>query len=72
VPGLDLTGYEATPAVATPGPPLEREAVLIAWTDTNIKNATFEGKAREILRLQQNTQIPPDGRFDLQPHRAGR
>jgi len=72
VPGLDLTGYEATPAVATPGPPLEREAVLIAWTDTNIKNATFEGKAREILRLQQNTQIHPMGDLIFNPTaRAG-
>jgi len=27
------------------------ECVLIEWTDTNIRNAAFEGTARELLRV---------------------
>jgi hypothetical protein len=57
-PGLKVTGYTLTPAITTPGPTV-REAVLIEWTDTNTSNATFEGTAREVMRLQQNTRIHP-------------
>ena len=57
-PALNVAGYSLTPAIATPGPTV-REAVLIEWTDTNTSNATFEGTAREVLRLQQNTRIHP-------------
>jgi len=60
VPGLNVTGYTTTAAIATPGP-IEREAVVIEWTDTNIRNATFEGTAREVVRLQLNTRIHPMG-----------
>jgi hypothetical protein len=31
--------------------------VLVEWTDTNTSNATFEGTARELLRIQFNTRI---------------
>ncbi len=57
-PGLNISGYTLMAAIRTPGP-LVREAVLIEWTDTNTSNATFEGKAREVMRLQQNTRIHP-------------
>src|SRR5262245_474383 len=50
VPGLNLAGYTTTPAITTPGD-TEREAVVIEWTDTNIQNTTFEGTARELMRL---------------------
>jgi hypothetical protein len=45
VPGLDLTGYTTTPAVPTPTVEgrIEREVVLIEWTDRDPANATFEG-----------------------------
>lgn len=66
VPGLDLTGYAPTPAVPTPGP-ITRESVLIEWTDTNIHDATFEGTAREILRIQLNTQIHPTADMIFNP-----
>ena len=33
--------------------------MLIEWTDTNTSNATFEGSARELLRLRLNTRIHP-------------
>ena len=57
-PGLKTSGYSATPPIHTPGPIL-REAVLIEWTDTNTSNATFEGTARELMRVQYNTRIHP-------------
>jgi hypothetical protein len=48
---LDLKGYSTTPAVNPPAGPVHLESVLIEWTDTNIRNATFEGTARELLRV---------------------
>jgi hypothetical protein len=66
VPGLRLAGYQTTPAVSTPGP-IEREAVLIEWTDTNIADAVFEGTARELLRVQLNTRIHPMGDLIFNP-----
>ena len=36
----------------TPGPTV-REAVLIEWTDSKTSNTTFEGTARELMRLRR-------------------
>jgi hypothetical protein len=70
-PGLNTSGYAVTEAIPTPGP-IEREAVLIEWTDTNPSNTTFEGAAREIIRVQLNTRIHPMGDFIFNPAaRAG-
>ena len=63
---LDVKGYEPTAAIGTPGN-VEREGVLIEWTDTNTSNATFEGRAREILRIQFNTRIHPLGDLGFNP-----
>lgn len=57
-PGVNLDGYQLTPAIPTPGPTI-REAVLLEWTDTNIKDEKFEGTVRELLRLRENTRIHP-------------
>ena len=71
LPTLDLQGYETTTAVATPGD-TQREGVLIEWTDTNVANATFEGRARELLRVRYNTRIHPLGDIEFNPAaRAG-
>ena len=74
VAGLDLTGYTTTPAVPTPtvDGQIEREVVLIEWTDRNPANATFEGTARELLRRAASAAAAPAGRDDLQPGRAAR
>lgn len=61
-----LAGYEATPAIPTPGD-IQREAVLIEWTDSAHSNSTFEGTAREILRVQLNTRIHPMGELVFNP-----
>ena len=55
-PGLDVSGYTTTAPVVTPGS-IQREGVLVEWTDRNPANATFEGSARELLRVQLNTRI---------------
>ena len=66
VPGLDVSGYTATPPAATPGP-VDHEGVLIEWTDTNIANTTFEGRARELLRIALNSRIHPLGDISFNP-----
>jgi imidazolonepropionase-like amidohydrolase len=65
-PGLKVTGYTTTPAIKTPGP-LQNEGVLIEWTDTNPANATFEGTARELFRVQLNTRSHPLGDLIFNP-----
>ena len=69
VPGLDLSKYTTTPAIATPTVEgrIDREAVLIEWTDRNITNTTFEGTARELMRLQQPGPIHPLGEMTFNP-----
>ncbi len=50
----------------TPGP-INFESVLIEWTDTDLRNATFEGTAREVLRVQLNGRIHPMGEVVFHP-----
>ena len=65
-------GYEPTPADRDARRRSQREGVLIEWTDTNTSNTTFEGTARELMRVQLNTRIHPMGDLDLQPGGAAR
>lgn len=55
VPGLNLSGYTTTPALAKPtvagDARFSRELVIVEWTDKQIGNTTFEGTAREVFRL---------------------
>ena len=70
VPGLDLSRYQTTPAIqipTLPGQRVEREAVIVEWTDRNIANSTFEGTAREILRTQLSSPIHPLGEMTFNP-----
>ena len=69
VPGLDLTGYTTTAAVPTPtvNGKIDREVVLIEWTDRNIANTTFEGTARELLRVQYPLAPHPLGEMTFNP-----
>jgi glucose/arabinose dehydrogenase/mono/diheme cytochrome c family protein len=70
VPGLDLAGYRTTPSIVSPVPPgfvINREAVMIEWTDRNIANSTFEGTARELLRMQLASPIHPLGEMTFNP-----
>lgn len=65
-PGLKIDGYATTEAIKTPGP-LQNEGVLIQWTDSNPSNTTFEGTARELLRVQLNTRSHPLGDMIFNP-----
>lgn len=65
-PGLKTTRYATTPAIRTHGK-AEREAVLIEWTDTNTSNTSFEGSAREIMRLEYTGRIHPMGDLAFNP-----
>jgi mono/diheme cytochrome c family protein len=70
VSNLDLTGYRTTPAIVVPVQPgavINRETVLIEWTDRNPSDATFEGTARELMRLQQPAPIHPMGEMTFNP-----
>jgi mono/diheme cytochrome c family protein len=69
VPGLDLTGYTTTPPLPTPTVEgrIEREVVLIEWTDRDPSNGTFEGTARELLRLQHPLPQHPLGEMTFNP-----
>ena len=66
VPGLNVSGYMPTTAITTPGA-IQRQGVLIEWTDTDNANFTFEGTARELLRVQLNTRIHPMGDLIFNP-----
>src|SRR5262249_10592304 len=66
VPGLRVAGYTTTRAIQTPGP-LQNEGVLVEWTDSNPANDTFEGTARELLRVQLNTRSHPLGDLMFNP-----
>jgi hypothetical protein len=66
LPGLRTDGYAVTAALPTPGP-IQREGVVVEWTDTNTANTTFEGTAREVLRVQLNTTSHPMGEFIFDP-----
>ena len=65
-PGLAIAGYTPTAAVRTPGE-IQREVVLIEWTDTDIGDTTFQGTAREVLRIETNTRIHPPGDLIFNP-----
>jgi hypothetical protein len=67
VPALDLTGFTTTTALNPPAGSVTYESVLIEWRDTNINNATFEGTAREILRVGLNSRIHPMGDLLFNP-----
>jgi hypothetical protein len=66
VPGLVIAGYTPTEAIPTPGD-ADHEAVLIEWTDSNIANTTFEGTARELLRIRLYSRIHPLGDLIFNP-----
>jgi hypothetical protein len=70
-PGFKTPGYTTTPPITTPGP-TQNHGVLVEWTDTNTANATFEGTARELMRVQLNTRAHPMGDLIFNPMaRAG-
>src|SRR5437870_5926620 len=64
--GLNLSAYTPTSPIALHGE-TQFEGVLVEWTDTNTSNTTFEGTAREILRVRMNTRLHPMGDMIFNP-----
>ena len=70
VPGFDATDYKRRrPCSRRSGPASasSAKAVIVEWTDRNVRNATFEGTARELLRLQLPSPIHPIGDLTFDP-----
>ena len=72
LPGLDASRFVATKPIGMPanGQPITREAVLSEWTDSNIRNATFEGTVREVMRVQLLNSIHPMSDLTFNPTAA--
>jgi hypothetical protein len=72
LPGLDTSRFVVTKPIGMPanGRPLNREGVLSEWVDSNIKNATFEGSVREVLRVQLLNSIHPMSDLTFNPNAA--
>lgn len=67
LPALDLTGYTTNAPMNPPAGSVPYESVLVEWHDINITNATFEGTAREIMRVGLNSRIHPMGDLLFNP-----
>jgi hypothetical protein len=65
-PGLNVSGYTTTETIKTPGP-VQTEGILVEWTDSKPSNSTFEGTARELIRVQLNTRSHPMGDLIFNP-----
>jgi hypothetical protein len=65
-PGLRVSDYTTSQPVPTPGPVMH-QGVLVEWTDTNPSNSTFEGTAREVLRVWLNTRSHQLGEVIFNP-----
>ncbi|MEX2092905.1 MAG: PQQ-dependent sugar dehydrogenase [Pirellulales bacterium] len=65
-PNLDASNFGPTASVDAPGNSA-RQVVLAEWTDTNINNSTFEGTARELLRMDARDRIHPLGDIIFNP-----
>jgi hypothetical protein len=72
LPGLDASRFVPTKPIVMPsnGQPLTREGVLSEWTDSNIRNATFEGRVREVMRVQLLNSIHPMSDLTFDPTAA--
>lgn len=65
-PNLNTSNYAPTTSVDAPGS-FSRQVALVEWTDTNVNNTTFEGSARELLRLDMLDRIHPMGDIIFNP-----
>jgi hypothetical protein len=66
-PGFNTSGYTPTNVINPPAGSATRQAVLIEWSDTNRANLSFEGSARELLRIGYNSNIHPLGDITFNP-----
>lgn len=68
--GLDPSRFVPTKPISMPanGQRLTREAVISEWSDSNIKNVTFEGTVREVMRVQLLNAIHPTSDLTFNPN----
>lgn len=66
-PALDLSKHATTPPINVPAGETRYESIITEWRDTNIANDTFEGTAREIIRVGQNYARHPMGDLLFNP-----
>lgn len=66
-PGLDVAGYTSTAVVAPPAGSISRQAVVVEWTDTAPSDFTFQGTAREVLRIGYTGSTHPLGDLIFNP-----
>jgi hypothetical protein len=66
-PALDLSRHATTPPINVPAGETRYESIVTEWQDSNIGNATFEGAAREIIRVGQNYARHPMGDLLFNP-----
>jgi hypothetical protein len=60
-------GFTPTPSLNPPAGEVSYQSVLTEWTDSNIQNVTFEGTAREVLRVGFNFTFHPMGDLLFNP-----
>jgi hypothetical protein len=65
-PNLNTANYGPTASVDAPGNS-SRQVVLVEWMDTDVANASFEGSARELLRMDARDRIHPMGDIIFNP-----
>jgi hypothetical protein len=61
------SAYDLTSVLNPPAGTVARQGVLVEWTDTNPADATFQGTAREVLRVGFNGNIHPMGDLAFNP-----
>ena len=67
LPTLDLSGFAPTASLDPPVGEAKYQSVIMEWKDTNIKDSTFEGTAREVLRVGTNFPRHPMGTMLFNP-----
>ncbi len=67
MPALDLSAHKITPPFNVPAGVTGYESIVTEWRDSNIGNATFEGSARELMRIGTNFARHPVGDLLFNP-----
>lgn len=67
MPALDLSAHTITPPFNVPAGVTGYESIVTEWRDSNIGNATFEGSARELMRIGTNFARHPVGDLLFNP-----
>jgi hypothetical protein len=67
MPSLDLSAHKITPPINVPAGETRYESIVTEWRDTNIGNGSFEGTARELMRIGTNYARHPVGDLLFNP-----